>query len=124
MATGPAVMKRITLAIPAKSVTIGAAIGLADTSLTRLFGLLGRRSLQPGSGLLIRPSSGVHTFFMMFPIDVVALDRNLRVLHVWRRLPPYRVTPVSLKTHSSLELAPGEIDRCGIEPGDQLAVVD
>lgn len=115
-------MKTLTLTIPGKSVTIGTQIGLADTSLTRLFGLLGKRSLQPGSGLLIRPSSGVHTFFMLFAIDVVALDRDLRVLAVWRRLTPFRFTPVSLKSHSSLELAPGEIDRCGIEPGDQLAI--
>jgi uncharacterized protein len=115
-------MKLLTLSIPAKSVTIGTRIGLADSSLTRLFGLLGRRSLEPGAGLLIQPSSGVHTFFMMFSIDVVALDRELRVLHVWRRLAPFRVTPISLKTWSSLELAPGEIDHCGIEPGDRLAV--
>jgi uncharacterized protein len=115
-------MKLLTLTIPQKSVTIGSRIGLADSSLTRLFGLLGRRSLEPGSGLLIRPSSGVHTFCMLFSIDVVALDRDLRVLAVWRRLPPFRVTPISLKSHSSLELAPGEIDRCGIEPGDQLTV--
>jgi uncharacterized protein len=115
-------MKLLTLTIPEKSVTIGSRIGLADTSLTRLFGLLGRRSLEPGAGLLIQPSSGVHTFGMMFPIDVVALDRDLRVLDVWRRLPPFRVTPVSLKSYSSLELAPGEIDRCGIEPGDRLVV--
>jgi uncharacterized protein len=117
-------MKLLTLTIPAKSVTIGSRIGLADTSLTRLFGLLGRRSLEPGAGLLIRPSSGVHTFGMMFPIDVVALDRDLRVLAVWRRLRPWRVTPISLKTHSTLELAPGEIDRCGIEPDDQLALAE
>jgi uncharacterized protein len=115
-------MKLLTLSIPQKSITVGSRIGLADTSLTRLFGLLGRSSLQPGSGLLIQPSSGVHTIGMLFSIDVVALDRDLRVLAVWRRLPPFRVTPISLKTHSSLELAPGEIDRCGIEPGDQLAV--
>jgi uncharacterized protein len=117
-------MKHITVTIPEKSATVGSQIGLADSSLTRLFGLLGRRSLESGSGLLIRPSSGVHTFGMAFPIDVVALDRNLRVLAVWRRLPPWRVTPVSTKTHSTLELAPGEIDRCGIEPGDQLAIAN
>ncbi|HTW49061.1 MAG TPA: DUF192 domain-containing protein [Acidobacteriaceae bacterium] len=117
-------MKLLTLTIPAKSITLGSRIGLADTSLTRLFGLLGRRTLEPGAGLLIRPSSGVHTFAMMFPIDVVALDRDLRVLAVWRRLRPWRVTPISLKTHSTLELAPGEIDRCGIEAGDQLALTE
>lgn len=115
-------MKQVTVTIPEKAVTIGSRIGLADTSLSRLFGLLGKRGLEPGSGILIRPSTGVHTFGMMFSIDVVALDRDLRVVSLWRRLPPFRVTTVSMKIHSVLELAPGQIDACGIERGDQLTL--
>lgn len=115
-------MKLVTVTIPEKAVTIGSRIGLADTSLSRLFGLLGKRGLDPGSGLLIRPSSAVHTFGMSFPIDVVALDRNLRVLKVWPNLVPWRVTSLSLKTWSMLELAPGQIEVCRIAPGDQLSI--
>ncbi len=117
-------MKLLTITIPGKAVTVGSRIGLADTSLTRLFGLLGKRGIEAGSGILIRPSSGVHTFFMLFPIDVVALDRNLRVRKLWRRMGPFRLTSVSLKTQSVLELAPGQIDACGIEVGDQLAIAN
>lgn len=115
-------MKHLTLTIPEKAVTIGSRIGLADTSLTRLFGLLGKSGLEPGCGILIRPSSGVHTFWMRFSIDVVALDRELRVLKVYPRLPPWRITSVSTKVKSMLELAPGQIEACGIAPGDQLAI--
>jgi uncharacterized membrane protein (UPF0127 family) len=115
-------MKVITVTIPGKAVIVGSRIGLADTSLSRLFGLLGKRGLERGSGILIRPSSSVHTFGMTFPIDVVALDRDLRVLNLWRRLRPFRITRISLKTHSVLELAAGQIDQCGIQQGDQLAI--
>lgn len=115
-------MQTLTVTIPEKAVTIGSGIGLADGFLSRLCGLLGRSSLDPGSGLLIRPSSGVHTMWMRFPIDVVALDKDLRVVKTWRRLPPWRVTSVSFRTHSVLELAPGQIDACRIEPGDRLAL--
>ena len=117
-------MKQVTVTIPEKAVTIGSAIGLADTFSSRLFGLLGKTGLEPGSGILIRPSSGVHTIGMKFPIDVVGLDRRLRVLKVWRRLPSWRITSVSFRIHSMLELAPGQIDDCRIEPGDQLAIAD
>lgn len=116
-------MQTLTVTIPEKAVTIGSYIGLADTSLSRLFGLLGRSGLDPGSGILIRPSSGVHTMGMRFPIDVVALDKDLRVVKLWRRLPPWRITSVSLRTQSVLELAPGQIDACRIEPGDRLELV-
>lgn len=115
-------LKDLTVTIPQKAVTIGSRIGLANTSVSRLVGLLRKRSLDPGCGILIRPCSGVHTFGMRFPIDVVALDRNLRVVRVWRRLRPFRITRLSLRTCSVLELAPGQIDACRIEPGDQVVI--
>ena len=115
-------MQYLTVTIPEKAVTIGSRIGLADTFVTRLFGLLGKSSLEDGAGLLIRPSSGVHTMWMRFAIDVIALDKDLRVLKTWQRLRPWRLTPVSFKTHSVLELAPGQISHLRIEPGDQLAL--
>jgi len=112
----------LTVTIPQKAETIGSRIGLADTFLLRLIGLLGQSSLDDGAGLLIQPSSGVHTLGMRFAIDVVALDKNLRVLRTWQRLPPWRATSINLKTHSVLELAPGKIRQHNIEPGDQLVL--
>lgn len=103
-----------------RSTTIGTRITIADTSLTRLIGLVGKRRLDAGCGLLIRPSSGVHTFGMLFSIDVVALSRSLKVLRLWHRLPPFRVTSISLKTHSILELPAGQISLCRMQVGDQL----
>lgn len=113
-------MQYLTVTIPEKAETIGSQIALADTFLSRLIGLLGKSSLEDGAGLLIRPSSGVHTFWMRFAIDVVALDKELRVLKTWHRLGPWRVTSVNFKTHCVLELAPGQIHRHNIQPGDQL----
>jgi uncharacterized membrane protein (UPF0127 family) len=112
----------LTVTIPKKAVTIGSRIGLADTFITRLVGLLGKSRLEDGAGILIRPSSGVHTMWMRFAIDVVALDKDLRVIRTWQRLPPWRLTPVNFKTHSVLELAPGQICQFDIQPGDQLAL--
>ena len=47
---------------------------VADNPFTRLRGLLGRRGLGAGEGLLLRPSPSIHTWFMRFAIDVVFLD--------------------------------------------------
>jgi uncharacterized membrane protein (UPF0127 family) len=106
-----------------RATTVGTRITIADTSLSRLIGLAGKRRLDPGCGLLIRPSSGVHTFGMLFAIDVVALSRDLRVLKLWHRLAPFRVTSINLKTHSILELPAGQIRNCRIQVGDQLGEV-
>jgi uncharacterized membrane protein (UPF0127 family) len=103
-----------------RATTVGTRIAIADTSLTRLIGLAGRRRLDAGCGLLIRPSSGVHTFGMLFAIDVVALSKDLRVLKLWHCLVPFRMTSVNLKTHSMLELPAGAISACEMRVGDQL----
>ncbi len=116
-------MQIISLRNKATGNTIGQEISLADTSWSRLCGLLGKRGLDAGCGVLICPSSGVHTFGMLFSIDVVALDKKMNVVRLWRGLRPFRITAVSLRTHCMLEMATGEIDRCGIEVGHQLEVV-
>lgn len=95
---------------------------LANTFRTRLFGLLGRKGLEPGAGLLIQPSSGVHTFGMSFPIDIVSLDKTRRVLGVFENTGAWTIRGLSLKTHSVLELPAGRIRECGIEPGHQLVI--
>lgn len=103
--------------------SIGQNVELADTSLTRMFGLLGRRGLDAGAGLWIKPSSGVHTFFMMFRIDVIGLDKDLKVVKLWRCLAPFRVTSVSFKIHSVVELPCGTIKRSETQVGDQLEIL-
>jgi uncharacterized membrane protein (UPF0127 family) len=102
---------------------VGTRITLADTFVTRLIGLAGRRRLDAECGLLIRPSSGIHTFGMRFPIDVVALNRNLEVLQLCHCLAPFRTTSISLRTHSMLELPAGQINHCRMKVGDQLELL-
>lgn len=115
-------MRSLRVVNRTRNTTVGDNIELADTSLTRMWGLLGRSGLGTGGGLWITPSSGVHTLGMKFPIDVVGLDRNKRVVKLWHALVPYRITSVSLKTSSVIELAAGGISEAQIELGDELAV--
>jgi uncharacterized protein len=63
----------------------------AFDSATRKKGLLGRDHLAPGSGLVIAPCGGVHTFFMRFPIDVVFVARDGRVVKVRHAVQPWRL---------------------------------
>jgi uncharacterized membrane protein (UPF0127 family) len=94
---------------------------LAETPLTRLKGLLGRRELQRGEGLLLRPASSIHTFFMRFPIDAVWVDRDLNVLQISPEVAPWR-TAACRGAKGVIELASGEAERRGIQPGDRLAL--
>ncbi len=97
---------------------------VADGYLSRLVGLLGktRRWMRPGRGLWIVPSHGVHTFGMLFSIDVVFLDAKKRVVHVEEMVRPFRISAVSLKAESVLELPPHTIFRTGTRTGDELEI--
>jgi uncharacterized membrane protein (UPF0127 family) len=112
------ILRNITSATP-----VVARLTIADTPLTRLIGLMGKKQLHAGCGLLIRPSCGIHTFGMLFPIDVVALSKDLQVLKFWHSLVPLRMTGLHLKAHSMLELPAGEILHSRIEVGDQLEII-
>lgn len=92
---------------------------VAARPLARMRGLLGRRELPRGEGVLLRPAASVHTWFMRFSIDVVFLDRELRVLKVVPEVRPWRVAS-GRGARSVLELAAGECERRGVEPGDRL----
>jgi hypothetical protein len=93
---------------------------VADRVFSRVRGLLGRRSLPRGHGILIKPTWSVHTWFMRFPIDVVFLDRELSVLKVRREMRPWRLA-ARFRAHSVLELAAGECERLRLDVGDRLA---
>ena len=99
-------------------------VRLADRFWPRFWGLMGHRGLPEEAGLLLRPSSSIHTAFMRFAIDVVFLDRSLRVVKVVPRMKPFRATIAFGGAHSALELNPGAAEKAQVQTGDQLALVD
>jgi hypothetical protein len=101
-------------------VVIGDQIRFANTALARLIGLLGAANLHAGEGLVLAPSSGVHTCGMSFPIDVVAMDRRWRVRRIWEHLPPWRILCPSPATRIILELPEGRAEELHLQTGDQL----
>jgi uncharacterized membrane protein (UPF0127 family) len=97
---------------------------VADGYFSRLIGLLGKTSrwARPGRGLWIVPSHGVHTIGMLFSIDLVFLDSKNTVVHVEEVVRPFRISAVSLKASSVLELPPHTIFRTGTRVGDELEI--
>jgi uncharacterized protein len=97
---------------------------VADGYLRRLVGLIGKtkRWARLGAGLWIVPSQGVHTIGMLFPIDLLFLSKDKEVVHVQEYVRPFRVSKVTLKAVSVLELPPHTIYRTGTRVGDRLEI--
>ena len=92
---------------------------LALDSKARTRGLLGRDGLAEGAGLVIAPSQGVHTFGMRFPIDIVFVRRDGRVVRCRSSVKPRRVA-LWLTAFAVIELPSGAIAEAGLRVGDQL----
>ena len=113
--------KTVRVTNATRGTVLGERVRVADTGLTRIIGLLGERHLPSGDGLLIVPSQGVHTWGMLFPIDVVVLDRGWNVLALRRCMRGFRMTPLFWKAAAVLELPSGLLDSTQTEIGDTLA---
>src|SRR6185436_4480329 len=97
-------------------------VDVADTHLTSLRGLLGKTKLKNDEGLWIVPSQGIHTIGMLFPIDVVYLDSNCRVVHLMEHFGPFRIGPIRIGCDSVLELPTRTIYTSQSQVGDSLLI--
>lgn len=103
-----------------RGTVLGERIRVADTALTRMVGLLGEHELPPGDGLLIDPSQGIHTWGMLFPIDVAVLDAGLHTIGMRRGMGPFRMTRLFFRAAAVLELPSGTLDATATSLGDEI----
>ena len=96
-----------------------ARLEVADNPRARMRGLLGRDSIADDQCLLLRPAGSVHTAFMRFPIDVVFLDRAMRVQRIVPNLRPWRMAG-QRGARAVLEMGAGGAARSGISAGMEL----
>src|SRR5262249_16610793 len=97
-------------------------VKVADSVVGRLVGLLGRRSLQPDSGVWIVPANAVHTIGMLFTFDLILIDKNFKVVGLRELVLPFKITKPNFKAESVLELPAHTIFRSRTQIGDQLLI--
>ncbi|MEQ1911674.1 MAG: DUF192 domain-containing protein [Vicinamibacterales bacterium] len=93
----------------------------AFDSKTRNVGLLGRRSLDPGTAMIIAPTNAVHTFFMRFPIDIAFVQKDGRILKIRERLPAWRMA-AAWGAYAVVEMPAGSFDVAATAKGDFLEI--
>jgi uncharacterized membrane protein (UPF0127 family) len=91
----------------------------AGNPLSRMRGLLGRRSLSAGEAIILEPAVSIHMFFMRFAIDALFLDRSGAVLKVVRDLRPWRLASAK-GARSVIEMAAGSTAGLDLQPGDRI----
>ena len=111
-----------TITNQTQSTVIATAAELANTFWSRGRGLMGRRSLDAGAGLILYPNNNIHMFFMRFPIDVIFVDRTHRVVGVREHFRPWQPFAGARQARYTLELPINTIATSLTQIGDTIAV--
>ncbi|HZQ09026.1 MAG TPA: DUF192 domain-containing protein [Anaerolineae bacterium] len=93
---------------------------VASNLWTRLVGLMGKRALPQGFGLLLRNETAIHTFGMRIPIDVLYIDAQGKILRMTNAMPPAKIGPLVHGVQDVLELPVGTLTQSDTHEGDQL----
>jgi uncharacterized membrane protein (UPF0127 family) len=113
-------MRRVLVVNRTRGTVLADKAELANSHWTRLWGLMGRRELPDGGGLVLQPGGAIHMFFMRIPLDVVHTNRDLQVTHVLRGIRPWRLGPLFVGRGPTIELPVGAAVTS--QPGDQIEI--
>jgi uncharacterized protein len=86
-----------------RQTVLGFDVPVAETRGARLLGLAFLNREEAGDGLFIPRCRSVHTFGMRFPLDLVFLDDESKVIRLRRGVPPWRIVRCA-EASSVLEL--------------------
>jgi uncharacterized membrane protein (UPF0127 family) len=94
------------------------------TWLGRTRGLLGRRALDAGEGLWLERCWGIHTVGMRFPLDVLFLDDDLKVVGFEHGARPGRLAIMNAKAKHVVEMPEGTLKTADLLLGDRVRLFE
>lgn len=100
---------------------LGEDVKLANTFSSRLIGLMFAKEMI-GDGLILDPGNSIHNCFVRFPIDVIFMDADNKVVKIIRSFKPWRFSWIYFKARRTLELPEGKIPE-SVQVGDELEVL-
>ncbi|KQB12788.1 hypothetical protein AP071_14545 [Rhodobacter capsulatus] len=122
---GPAV-----LCIEGAKGPVRLSVEIADTEAERERGLMGRRDLPPGTGMIfVYPTPRRVAFWMHdtpLPLDMLFIDAAGRIESLKENARPYDDTPIwsAGPVLYVLEIAGGQATALGLSPGQRVAPLD
>ena len=98
-------------------------VKVAENFFTRSVGLLSKKTLSQGEGLVIKPCCSIHTFFMRFAIDVLFVDRSNKIIAMYENVKPWRILPLHIHSYYVAELSAGSVCDENISEGDIVSIM-
>lgn len=95
-------------------------IEVADNFFSRFLGLMGRKKIPSGQGLLLTDCNSIHMCFMRFRIDAVYLDKEYRIIKIVKNLRTWLGVSMCRGAWATLEIPTGDAEKFGLKVGQRL----
>jgi uncharacterized membrane protein (UPF0127 family) len=116
----PTKLKAFSVRNADKGTIVATDARLASGFVSRFFGLMGRKGVAQGGGLLLTRSASIHSFFMRFRFDAIFLDKEDRVVKIVPAMRQWWLAFGGRGAKDTLELPAGVAERTGTVVGDML----
>lgn len=120
-------MKKIKLIKANTEQIIGNQIWVANNFFARFKGLMLRKALGAGEGLLLTKTKQIHTLWMVFSIDVVYLKKigedQYQIVDLEKNMKPWSFGKYKKKATDILELKQGIIEKYQIRIEEKIIIV-
>lgn len=113
----------ILMVLKHNGVTIASQIDIARSIFSKLAGLMFRKNISQDYAMIFlfkKPAIvGVHMMFMRFPIDVIFLDQDKKIIGI-STLKPWWTHKQMKKVMYLIEMKQGAAEKYGLKTGDIL----
>lgn len=106
-----------------KNTVLAEDVFIARTLLKRVRGLLGKKTFLTDQAIILEPCNSIHTFFMHFPIDVLFLDKNYKIVKALRNFCPNRISLIYWNSVRVVELPAGKLNLTDTQAQDQVQLL-
>ncbi len=103
-----------------RGTTLATRAQLASSHMARFFGLMGRKGVDNGGGILLTKTASIHSFFMRFRFDAIFIDRENRVVKIVPAMRQWWIAFGGRGAKDVIELPAGVAERTRTQPGDTL----
>lgn len=93
---------------------------IADTFFSRLMGLMGKKQIPQDEAIVFPRCNSIHTFFMRFPIDVIFVSAEGKVVALSEAVGPWRLILPKARVKHTIEMRAARAKELGISVGDTL----
>ncbi len=90
---------------------------LEKKGVGKIIGLLAKNKAE---AVFFKTRFGIHTFFLKFPIDLIVLSKEKKIVFLKRGVKPNRIVLWNIKYNFVIELPEGYIKKSNTQIGDIL----